>query len=239
MREERSVATTRLAAVLAHKDAVDRLCFSHQTTSFVILLNGFGGTGRELGAVSRCGFDARRARAQMPTPVDVLRRAAGIESADVGALARIAHKERNAVAHHVFIDQVQHGGIDHFAQNGIGLFVGIALREHLSRGGRGCLRAVSLNIGDGRWFASKGVVDKVLGIDAELVVEQVLVESGNTHQVVDTVLFEPRCHAGTDAPDIGNGAVGPDLLAKGFVIELADAAGHVFGGDIERHFCLE
>ena len=83
------------------------------------------------------------------------------------------------------------------------------------------------------------MVDKVLGIDAELVVEQVLVESGNTHQVVDTVLFESRCHAGADTPDIGDGAVGPDLLAKGFVIELADAAGHVLGGNVERHLCLE
>ena len=139
----------------------------------------------------------------------------------------------------MLVDQVQHGGIDHLAQDGVSLLVGIALREHLSRGGRGCLRAVSLNVGDGRWFASKGVVDKVLGIDAELVVEQVFVERGDPHQVIDAVLLEAGRHAGADAPDVGDGAVGPDLLAEGFVIEYADTAGYVLGGDIECHLGLK
>ena len=90
-------------------------------------------------------------------------------------------------------------------------------------------------LGYRRWLS----VDEILGIDAELVVKQIFVERGDTHQIVDTVLFESGCHAGADAPDVGDGAMGPDLLAKGLVVEFADATGHVLGGDIERHLGLE
>ena len=81
----------------------------------------------------------------------------------------------------MLVDQIQHGGIDHFAQDGVGLLVGIALREHLPCGGRGRLRAISLDIGDGCRLTPEGVVDKIFGIDAEFVVEQVLVECGDAH----------------------------------------------------------
>ena len=83
------------------------------------------------------------------------------------------------------------------------------------------------------------MVDQVLGIDAELVIEQVLVEGRDAHQVVDAVLFETRRHAGANTPDVGDGAMRPDLLAKGLVVKYPDTAGRVFGGDVERHFCLE
>ena len=101
------------------------------------------------------------------------------------------------------------------------------------------MRAIGLDIGDGRWLAPKGVVDKIFGIDAELIVKQVFVERGDTHQIVDAVLFEAGCHAGADAPDIGNGTMRPDLLAKGLVVEYADAAGYVLGGNVERYLGLE
>ena len=104
MRKERGIATTRLAAVFAHKDAVNRLCLSHQTSAFVVALDGLGRAGRELGAVGCGGFDARRARTQMPASVYILCCAAGVEAAYVGALARVAYKERDTVAHHVLID---------------------------------------------------------------------------------------------------------------------------------------
>ncbi len=135
VRKERGIAATRFAAMLSHKDAVDCLCLAHQTASFVIALDGLGCTGCELGAGGCGGFDARRARTQMSASVYILRCAAGVEAAYVGALARVAHKERDAVADHVLIDQVQYGGIDHLAQDGVGLLVGITLREHLSCGG--------------------------------------------------------------------------------------------------------
>ena len=225
--------------MLSHKDAIDCLRFAHQAAPFVIALDGLGSTGRELGA-GGCGrFDTRCARAQVPASVHILRCTAGVEAAYVGSLARVAHKERDAVADHVFIDQVQHGVVDHLAQDGVGLLVGITLREHLSCGGRSCLWAIGLDIGDGCRLAPKGVVDEIFGIDAELVVEQVLVECGDTHQVVDAILFESCCHAGADAPDIGDGTMGPDLFAKGLVVEYADAAGYVLGGDIERYLGLE
>ena len=83
------------------------------------------------------------------------------------------------------------------------------------------------------------MVDEILGIDAELVVEQVFVERGDAHQVVDAILFESGCHTGADAPDVGDGAMGPDLLAKGLVVEFADATGYVLGGDVERNLGLE
>ena len=83
------------------------------------------------------------------------------------------------------------------------------------------------------------MVDQILGIHAKLVVEQVFVERCDAHEIIGAVLFETRRHAGTDAPDVGDGAVRPDLLAKGLVVKYPDTAGHVFGGDVERHFCLE
>ena len=83
------------------------------------------------------------------------------------------------------------------------------------------------------------MVDKILGIDAELVVEQVFVERRDAHQIVDAVFFESCCHAGPNAPDVGDGAMGPDLLAKGLVVEFADAAGYVLGGNVECHLGLE
>ena len=101
------------------------------------------------------------------------------------------------------------------------------------------MRAIGLDIGDGCRLAPEGVVDEIFGIDAEFVVEQVLVECGDAHQVVDAILFESGCHTGADAPDVGDGAVGPDLFAKGFVVEYANAAGYVLGGDVERHLGLE
>lgn len=33
--------------------------------------------------------------------------------------------------------------------------------------------------------------------------------------------------------------MGPDLLAKDLVVEYANAAGYVLGGDVERHLGLE
>ena len=96
-----------------------------------------------------------------------------------------------------------------------------------------------MDIGDGCRLAPEGVVDEILGIDAEFIVKQVFVERGYAHQVVDAVLFEPGRHAGADTPDIGDGSMRPDLLAKGFVIEYADAAGYVLCGNIERHLSLE
>ena len=93
--------------------------------------------------------------------------------------------------------------------------------------------------GDRCRLASEGVVDEILGIDAELVVKQVFVERRDAHQIVDAVFFESCCHAGADAPDIGDGTMGPDFLAKGLIVEYADAAGYVLGGDIECNLGLE
>ena len=83
------------------------------------------------------------------------------------------------------------------------------------------------------------MVDEILGIDAELVVKQVFVERRDAHQIVGAVFFESCCHAGSDAPDVGDGTMGPDLLAKGLVVEYADAAGYVLGSDVERYLGLE
>ena len=83
------------------------------------------------------------------------------------------------------------------------------------------------------------MVDEIFGIDAELVVEQVFVERRDAHQIVDAVFFESCCHAGSNAPDVGDGTVGPDLLAKGLVVEHANAAGYVLGGNVERYLGLE
>ena len=101
------------------------------------------------------------------------------------------------------------------------------------------MRAISLDIGDGCRLTPEGVVDKIFGIDAEFVVEQVLVERCDPHQVVDTVFLETGRHAGADAPDVGDGAMGPDLLAKGLVVECADATGHMLGSDVECYLGLE
>ena len=101
------------------------------------------------------------------------------------------------------------------------------------------MRAIGLDVGDGCRLAPEGMVDEIFGIDAELVVEQVFVERRDAHQIVDAVFLEAGCHAGTDAPDIGDGTMGPDLLAKGLVVEYADAAGYVLGGNVERYLGLE
>ena len=61
MREQCGIATARLAAMLAHEDAVNCLRLSHQTSAFVISLDGFRCAGREFGTGGRGGFDARRA----------------------------------------------------------------------------------------------------------------------------------------------------------------------------------
>ena len=83
------------------------------------------------------------------------------------------------------------------------------------------------------------MVDKILGIDAEFVVEQVFVEGRDAHQIVDAVFFEAVCHARPDAPDVGDGAVRPDFLAERLVVEYADAVGYVLGGNVECHLGLE
>ena len=70
-------------------------------------------TVRELVAGGGGGFDARRTRAQVSASVHILCSTAGIKPAYVSALARVAHKERDTVADHVLIDQVQHGVVEH------------------------------------------------------------------------------------------------------------------------------
>ena len=69
VRKECGIATARFAAMLSHKDAIDCLRLTYQTTPFVIALDGLGRTGCELGAGGCGGFDARRTRAQVSASV--------------------------------------------------------------------------------------------------------------------------------------------------------------------------
>ena len=79
------------------------------------------------------------------------------------------------------------------------------------------------------------MVDEVFGVHPEFPIEDLLVERGDSHQVVDAVRFEPVRYARPYAPDVGEGAMRPDVLAESFGIERADSVLLVFGADIEGH----
>ena len=85
---------------------------------------------------------------------------------------------------------------------------------------------------------ARSVVDEIFGIDAEFIVKQVFVERGDTHQVVDAVLFEPGCHTGADTPDIGDGRCGQISLRK-VSLSSMPMRWYVLCGNIERYLSLE
>ena len=78
------------------------------------------------------------------------------------------------------------------------------------------------------------MVDEVLRVHAELLVEEALVDLGDPGEVLHVVLEEPPRDAGADAPDVGDGAVVPDLAPELPLVEVPDVIVHVLGRHVER-----
>ena len=96
-----------------------------------------------------------------------------------------------------------------------------------------------MDLGDGARLDALRVVDQVLGRHAELAVQKRIVERGHPHQVGRAVFGEARRDARSDAPDVGDGPMPPDLLAKQLLVEVPDAVVDVLRRDIERHLGQE
>ena len=154
-------------------------------------------------------------------------------------LGVVAHRKRNGPRHQVLVHQVEHEHVHHLAHHRVGLVVGVGALEHLALLKRGALRHIGLDLRDGAGLHPMGVVDEVLGVHAELPVEQLGVEPAHAEEVVHAVLLQARRDARPHVPDVGDGAVRPDLLLEGGLVEDADAVGGVLGQDVEGHLCQE
>ena len=96
------------------------------------------------------------------------------------------------------------------------------------------MRHVGLNLGDGAGLHAVRMIDEILGVDPKLTIEHLLIEPAHAEQVAHTVFFKTSRNARADVPDVGDGAVRPDLLLERRLVENADAVGGMLGRDVER-----
>ena len=88
--------------------------------------------------------------------------AAVLRVGDVYKRQRVPHVERYRAGHHALVDQIEHGGVHHLAQDGEGLVVAVVAGEHLAVHHRARLGAVRLDLGDGAGLPAMRVVDEAV-----------------------------------------------------------------------------
>ena len=146
----------------------------------------------------------------------------------------VAHDKRDAASHQALVHQVEHEGVHHLTHHRVGAVMVVGALEHLALLQGGALGHIGLNLGDGAGLHAVRVVDEVLGVDPELAIEHLGVEPAHTEQVVHAVFLKTCRNTWADVPDVGDGAVRPDLLLERHLVENADAVGRMLGRDVER-----
>lgn len=139
------------------------------------------------------------------------------------------------IGHQVLLYQIEHRVVHHLAQHHEGVVEVVAAGQDLPVHRGGALRLVGLDLGDGAGLHAPGMIDEVLGVHPELAVEHVRIHLGHALQIEHPVLREPPSNARPDVPNVGDGPMPPDALAKGARIELAHPIRRVLGRDVERH----
>ena len=79
------------------------------------------------------------------------------------------------------------------------------------------------------------MVEQEQPVLTELLHDRFLRQGAYAREVEDAVPLESSRDAGADPPDVGDGAVKPNLALPRVVVEYADAVGSMFGAHVERH----
>ena len=79
------------------------------------------------------------------------------------------------------------------------------------------------------------VIEQEQPVLAELLHDRFLRQGAYAREVENAAPLESSRDAGADSPDVGDGAVEPNLALPRVVVEHADAVGGVLGAHVERH----
>ena len=153
------------------------------------------------------------------------------------------------VGHQPLIHQIQNQFFRHFPHHQPGLFIGVGGGQHLAGAEGAALRLIRLDVGNRGRLPAPGMVDEQLGVDAEGLVQQVLVvvfprpAAGTQRNIAHRVqpqLLQPPLVAAAHPPEVGQRGVSPQRLAVGLLVQFGDAhpvfiGGNVLGHNVHRH----
>ena len=125
--------------------------------------------------------------------------------------------------------EIEHGLVDHLADDGEGLIRCVGACEHLPRADGVPLWLIGLDLLDRTVLDASRMLHKVARIDAKFAPEQRLVHEHNAGKVIDAIAREASCDARTNLPDVRYGTVVPDQATEALAVEHADVALLVFG----------
>ena len=156
----------------------------------------------------------------------------------------IADGQGQGIRHRFPLHQLEHQRIHHLPDNDPCFLAGVGAGQHLPFTKAVEHRAVLLDVLYCAGFYSKCVVDQNFSVNAEGLIEPLFLGKGGTGQLAhgaDVVPLQPRGSARTDAPEVCQGPVIPQQVAKGCFVQLRNADAvrvgrHLLGGDIQCHF---
>ena len=143
----------------------------------------------------------------------------------------------------LFPHQVQHQRFRHLPDDQLRLVRGIGLHEHLSGADAVRFRFVGLDVRHSCRFPAPGVIDEKLRVDAQGVVQRVLVggaQPGHVPHGEAAQVFQPLRDAPAHAPEVRQRPVAPEGFPVGLFVQLRDAHAvfirlHVLGHDVHGH----
>ena len=138
----------------------------------------------------------------------------------------VAHREHDLVGHHALVHQIKRGRVGHFVRDQSSLLKIIGLLQHLTIAEGMIFRLIRLDHVNGARFPAPRVVDQQLGVDAEELVQQILVRDraqGDVPHRIDAVagqfIGDPLPHP----PEIGQRAVIPKRMPIAHFIQRGDS----------------
>ena len=148
----------------------------------------------------------------------------------------VADVEGDGARDQILFHKIETHEIHHFFDDEPSLLEGIVTAQNLSAGKAVCAGTVVFDIGNGDGFPAPRMVDQKLRVHPEQFIQQVFIRAGNIAHGADAEGVEPSGGAGTHAPEVREGLVGPEGFAVAFLREFADKIIGVFGGDIQCNF---
>lgn len=124
----------------------------------------------------------------------------------------VADRHHQLVGDHPFADQVERGGIRHFADHHPGLPEIVGTLEYLSGTERVGLRTIGLYRLHGAGLPAPGMVNQQLCVHSEQTVKQVFVlqgTAGNLAHGIDAVRSQPFGNSLSHPPELGERLVIP------------------------------
>ena len=140
-------------------------------------------------------------------------------------------------------EHVAANAVNHLAEHNAGLLICVRPRQHLAAAQTVPAGLIALDILHRDGIHAPGVRHHDLAVDAELLVEPFLIPLRALRDVAHRekiILLQPSCLSRPDHPEVDEGAVAPEPVAVGLLIELCDPHAvlirrRFFCGDIHAH----